>query len=172
MILEELETARARGAKVIGELIGYGSSTVRNQKGIPDCGSALENVLRQSLRSAQIGIDEVGHVHAHGISTREGDAAEAQAIDRVFGGRKNPLPVVAAKSYFGNLGAGSGMVEVISSLLALRHEQLFPILNYRTPDEECPIHAAEGGQSAGNTFINVNVSPIGQASAIVVRSAA
>ena len=59
----------------------------------------------------------------------------------MFGGRSRPLPVTAAKSYFGNLGAGSGMVELIASLLAMSHGRLFRMLNYETPDPECPVAA-------------------------------
>ena len=83
--------------------------------------------------------------------------------------QKSP-PVVAAKSYFGNLGAGSGMVEMIASTLALQHGKLFPILNYEEPDPECPINAVTSSEvTPGETFINVSITPQGQASAIIVR---
>jgi 3-oxoacyl-[acyl-carrier-protein] synthase II len=109
-------------------------------------------------------------VHAHGLATHRCDAEEAQAIRDVFQARRVPVPVTAAKSYFGNLGAGSGAVELIASLLALHHDRLFPILNCDTPDPECPIHAVrERDASPGDSFINVNVTPQGQASAVVVR---
>ena len=68
----------------------------------------------------------IGHLHAHGLSTRSCDIEEARAIDEVFGRPAQPLPVVAAKSYFGNLGAGSGMVELIASLLAMQARPSFP----------------------------------------------
>jgi 3-oxoacyl-[acyl-carrier-protein] synthase II len=80
------------------------------------------------------------------------------------------LPVTAAKSYFGNLGAGGGMVELIASLLAMQHDLLFPILNYTTPDPECPLAAVRNGdERPGASFINLNVTPQGQASAVMVR---
>jgi 3-oxoacyl-[acyl-carrier-protein] synthase II len=76
--------------------------------------------------------------------------------------------VVAAKANFGNLGAGSGLVECIASLLALRHGTLFPLLNYRSPDPECAIHAAEAGDAAGESFVSSSITPQGQAGAVVI----
>lgn len=171
VVLENLESAAKRGAKILGEVVGYGSSTVMDRQGIPRPGTALDNVLRQALRTSQLSPDEIGHVHAHGLGTRSGDREEAQAIQKVFVERSSAVPVVAAKSYFGNLGAAGGLVEMLASLFAVQEGQLFPILNYETPDPECPVRAvrAREAPSAG-TFINVNVSPQGQASAVVVKA--
>jgi 3-oxoacyl-[acyl-carrier-protein] synthase II len=169
VVLEELGVARKRGAKILGEIIGYGASTTVSRRGEPNCGQAMENALRQTLKTSGLRADQVGHIHAHGLATRQGDREEAQAIDRVFGDRPEPIPVVAAKSFFGNLGAGGGVVETIGSLEALQHGTLFPILNYQTPDPECPIMAATTETAAGESFINLNVTPQAQASAILVR---
>jgi 3-oxoacyl-[acyl-carrier-protein] synthase II len=122
------------------------------------------------LRASGLGIDALGHLHAHGLSTRNGDAEEARAIDTVFAGRAKPLPVVAAKSHFGSLGAGGGMIELVGSLLALQHDRLFPILNYETPDPDCPVAAVtDANTPAGSSFVNLNVTPQGQASAVLVQ---
>ena len=130
----------------------------------------MVNVLCAVLRGAGIRPDDVGHLHAHGLSTRSADVEEARAIDEVFGRRARPLPVVAAKSYFGNLGAGSGMVELVASLLALRYDRLFPVLNYETPDPECPLAAVtEARDGAGSSLVSLNVTPQGQAAAVMVR---
>jgi len=130
----------------------------------------MKNVLQAVLQAAGTGVDDVGHVHAHGLSTRSGDIEEARAINNVFGSRSKPVPVTAAKSYFGNLGAGSGMVEIIASLMAVRHGRLFPILNYETPDPDCPVAAVTDGEAEpGKMFINLSVTPQGQASAILIR---
>ena len=94
----------------------------------------------QALRSARLTPDDMGHVHAHGLSTLRCDIAEAQAIQDVFRERKAPIPVTAAKSYFGNLGAAGGMVELAASMMAIQHGTLFPTLNYETPDPECPVN--------------------------------
>ncbi len=170
VMLEELEYAQARGATILGEVIGVGASAVSDRRGVGQYQTAFRNVLKQSLKSAGIAPDEVGHVNAHGLSTRRCDSEEAQAIAEVFAGRSSPVPVVAPKSYFGNLGAASGLVELISSLLALKDGRLFRTLNYETPDAECPINViAVDSIPTGDTFINCNVTPQGQASAIVVK---
>jgi 3-oxoacyl-[acyl-carrier-protein] synthase II len=115
-------------------------------------------------------MEEVGHIHAHGLGTQSCDAEEAAAIRNVFGRRADMLPVTAAKSYFGNLGAGSGLIELIASLLAMQQGRLFPILNYETPDPACPIMAARAEMSPGGSVLNLNVTPQGQASAVLVRA--
>jgi 3-oxoacyl-[acyl-carrier-protein] synthase II len=166
IVLEELESARRRGAHILAEVAGYGSSTVHDRR-LPRCGAALENAMRGALRTSGMAPDRIGHVHAHGLATRASDAEEAQAIRRVFGER--PVPVTTAKGHFGNLGAAGGAVELIASVMALEHKRLFPILNYATPDPACPIHAAVADTPAGDSFVNLNVSPVGQASAVVVR---
>ena len=107
------------------------------------------------------------HFSAHGVGTRQSDACEAKAIAGLFGAGK--VPIVAAKANFGNLGAGGGMIELIASLLAQQQQSLFRLLNYETPDPECPILPAEKDQPSGDVLVNVNVSPQAQASAVVVR---
>jgi 3-oxoacyl-[acyl-carrier-protein] synthase II len=170
VMLEELEHARARGAKILGEVIGFAASAVSDRNGGGQYREAFKNVYSKALASAGLQPHDVGHIHAHGLSTRRCDAEEAQAIAEVFGGRNSPVPVVAAKSYFGNLGAGSGMVELIGSLLALQHGHLFRTLNYESPDRECPVNVVAGHNTpAGDCFISANVSPQGQASAVVIR---
>src|SRR4030095_680302 len=106
----------------------------------------------------------------HGLATRHSDREEARAIHEIFGQRSRPLPVVACKSYFGNLGAAGGVVELIASTLALNHSRLFRTLNYETPDPECPIDVvARDDEPAGAAFITLNLTPQGQAGAVVVR---
>jgi 3-oxoacyl-[acyl-carrier-protein] synthase II len=174
IVIEELATAKARGATIYAEIVGHGASHVADKNCVAKRDAALGNVLRASLRSAEMSPSEIGHIHAHGLSTRMCDVDEAKAICDVFGPTADKVPVTAAKSYFGNLGAGSGMIELISSVLALGHGKLFPILNYETPDPDCPIAVAKptGGETAaGTSFINLSVTPQGQASAVLVRSA-
>ena len=130
---------------------------------------ALRNAMHQALRTSGIAKGAIGHVHAHGLSTTDCDLAEALAICDVFG-EKSP-PVVAAKSYFGNLGAASGLIEAATSVLALQQKQLFPVLNYEQPDPSCPVNAVTDHRTpAGQCFLNLNVSPQGQASALVVQA--
>ena len=170
IVMEELESARARGAEILAEVVGNSSSTVRTREGIAQYDRALYNSMSQALRQSGIAAGDIGHVHAHGLSTLKCDADEARAIGELFGNR--PVPVTAAKSYFGNLGAGSGVVELIASVMALQHGQLFPVLNYETPDPDCQLNIVREGAEAGDSFVNANVTPQGQASAVVVRKPA
>ena len=169
VILEELESAKARGVTIYAEVLGGSTSSVAGPHLVAHRDEALKNAMVSLLRSAQTTPDQVGFVHAHGLSTRTGDADEARAIQQVFGGRSKPVPVVAAKSYFGNLGAGSGMVELVAGVLALRNGRLFPVLNYENPDPECPVAAVTDQEtSPGDGFLNLSVTPQGQASAALV----
>ncbi|MGC4007336.1 MAG: beta-ketoacyl-[acyl-carrier-protein] synthase family protein [Pirellulales bacterium] len=138
LVLEELGHAQ-RGATIYGELLGHASSTVADRNLVADRAAALELTIVHALKDACVSPAELGHIHAHGLATRSCDVDEATAIGRAFGAAATKIPVVAAKSNFGNLGAGSGVVELIASVEALRHGTLFPILNYNTPDAECPI---------------------------------
>jgi 3-oxoacyl-[acyl-carrier-protein] synthase II len=170
LMLEELEHAMTRGARILGEVVGFGSSAVADARGIGQYETAFANVIRQSLANSRLKPDEIGHLNAHGLSSRRCDAEEARAIQSTLGGRKSPVPVVAAKSYFGNLGAASGMIELIGSLLAMQHNRLFRTLNYETPDPECALHVvARDDVPPGDSFIKLSITPQGQAAAIAVR---
>ena len=170
VVIEELSAAEARGATIYGEVIAAANSSAIGRRLEARRGLAMQNSLQAVVAASGLSPDEVGHMHAHGLSTRSGDAEEAAAIRHVFADRKKPLPVTAAKSYFGNLGAGAGAVELIASLLAMRHGRLFPVLNYETPDAECPVAAVRNGDaSPGDSFVHLSVTPQGQAAAVMLR---
>jgi 3-oxoacyl-[acyl-carrier-protein] synthase II len=167
MIFETLEHARARGAKILGEVVGYGSSAVGPGRDPDFLKRAMVNVLRRALGDSDP--HQLGHIHAHGLGSRSCDQQEAAAIADVFGGPDSQPLVTTAKGHFGNLGAGGGLVEMIASLSALGGE-LFPIRNLRDLDPDCPIRPCrERGSPAGNSFINLNVTPQGQAAAIRIE---
>jgi 3-oxoacyl-[acyl-carrier-protein] synthase II len=171
IVLEELNSARARGATIYAEVLSGASSSAAERRLVAHRGQAMKNVLAALLRYAGLGPDSLGALHAHGLSTRSSDVEEAWAINEVFGSRSRPLPVTASKSYFGNLGAGSGVVELIAAVLAMRSGKLFPVLNYQTPDPDCPIRVvADREVDAGDSFISLNVTPQGQAAGVLVRS--
>ncbi len=170
LILEELGHAVARSATIYGEVVGHAAGCAAGAGAIGRRRAAIGDVMRRALARAGAGPDDVGHVHAFGAGTRVGDREEAHAIGDALGSSAARVPVVAAKSHFGHLGAGSGLVESIGSILALRHGELFPVLNYRTADPECPIHAARSGEPAGTLFVSTAVTPQGQAGALVIRS--
>ena len=169
VILEELSAAEKRGATIFGEVIGHGSSAVANPQGVADYQAAFENVIAAGLATAGLEAGDIGHVHAHGVGSLKCDAMESAAINQCFG---STTPVTAAKSYMGNLGAGSGVVELIASLLAMQAGQLFPSLNCDQFDPQCqPINlVTDDSVAAGNSVLSMNITPQGQASAIVVRT--
>ena len=171
VILEELASARARAAAIYAEVLGGGSSSVADRNLVARRDQAMRNALAAVLRNTGARADEIGYLNAHGLSTRSSDIEEAWAINQVFGHRSRPVPVTAAKSYFGNLGAGGGIVELVAGVMALWHRRLFPILNYENPDPECPVAGVTSGDcDPGNSFVNLNVTPQGQAAAVIVRS--
>jgi 3-oxoacyl-[acyl-carrier-protein] synthase II len=170
IVMESLESAQARKATVWGEVVGFGSSTVQTREGIARRRTAIANAIRQSLTMAGMKPEEVGHIHAHGLATHSCDVEEAQAIADVFDDGAEGVPVTAAKSYFGNLGAAGGVVELAASLLALDRGRLFRTLNYETPDPECYLNVVRTTNvPAGDSFLNISVTPQGQASVVLVR---
>jgi 3-oxoacyl-[acyl-carrier-protein] synthase II len=169
LILEDLPTAQARGATILAEILDYGSSTVMAKSGVGNLRHAVRNVLQQALRGSGLDRNAIGHVHAHGVATRRGDAEEAAGIHDAFQDRQRPVPVTTVKSHIGNPGAACGVLEAIASLMAMQHEQLFPVMNYETPDPACPVDVVHStGIPAGNNFISVNVTPQGQSSSVVI----
>src|SRR5207244_1367448 len=113
VVLEEYASAKVRGATIHGEVLGLGSANVADAKLRGKCDVALERAMKAALRDADHKPADVGHINAHGLSTTERDADEARAIQNVLGARAGDVPVTALKSYFGNLGAGSAVVELI-----------------------------------------------------------
>jgi 3-oxoacyl-[acyl-carrier-protein] synthase II len=166
LALEELEHARRRGARIYAEVVGFGSAFDRNRDG-----AGLARAIRAALGDAGIGPEDVDHVNAQGYSSRSSDAWEALGLRAVFGSCKRPVPVLAVKSYFGSLGAGSSTTELVASLLALEQGALPPTLNYEEPDPECPVTVASGGLrplSQGHV-VKVGFTELGQCAAVVLR---
>jgi 3-oxoacyl-[acyl-carrier-protein] synthase II len=169
IVLEEFESAQKRGAKIYAELLGSGSSVVVDSHLRTNRTKALANSARTALKEANVVPAELGHVNAHGLATQESDAEEAAALAEVLGDTAKAVPVAAAKSYFGNLGAGSGVVEFAASVLALANDQLFRTLNYETPDPGCPLTISQEGAKPGTSFLKWSITPQAQAAALVVR---
>jgi 3-oxoacyl-[acyl-carrier-protein] synthase II len=169
LVLEELEHAQSRGARIYAEVVGHAARHASDAAGIGIRRRAVGLAMRRALDMAGAAASEIGHVHAHGLSTVTGDREEAAAMGDALGTAAGSVPLVAAKSHFGNLGAGSGVVECIASVLALRHGTLFPLLNHESADPECPIRPARGGDPAGESFISSAVTPQGQAGSVVIR---
>jgi 3-oxoacyl-[acyl-carrier-protein] synthase II len=172
LVLEELEHARRRGATIHGEIVGHAARNAGQTGGAGLTRKALGLAMRRALAMAGVEPAAVSHVHAHGLSTSVGDREEAAALHDALGVAAEAVPTVAAKSHFGNLGGGSGLVECVASLLAMAHGELFPLLNYEHPDPDCRIRPARRGDPAGTIFMSSSVTPQGQAGAVVVRSVA
>ena len=171
LMLEELETAQARGAKIYGEVIGASSSTVAAKNLVGDRAKALVNAMKAAMKEAEVSPADIGHINAHGLSSHSADTEETKAIHEVFGDLAEKVPVMAAKSYFGNLGAGSGMVELIGSLLAMQHGQLFPVLNYETPDPACKLNiVTDHATPPGGTVLKLSFTPQGQAAVVIIKA--
>jgi 3-oxoacyl-[acyl-carrier-protein] synthase II len=170
LILEELEHAKARGARIYGEILGGGAGCDANPAGgLDPQGSGTEIAIAAALREAGLRPSEVGHVNAHGAATRVGDLAEARAFTRLFGERG--VPVTALKGYMGNLASGCGSVELIGSLVGVSRGAIPQVLNCEELDPECPIDVVRGEPrpSDNPVFVTTNVTPNGQAAALVVR---
>jgi 3-oxoacyl-[acyl-carrier-protein] synthase II len=172
VVLEEFSSAQARGATIYAEVLGLGSANVADADLHGKCDIALERAMRTALRDADRSPADVGHINAHGLSTTRLDADEARAIRQAFGAQADRLPVTALKSYFGNLGAGSAVVELIASVLALREGHLPRVLNYATPDAECDLKiASDDSRPAGSSFLKLSITPQGQAAVLYIAAA-
>jgi 3-oxoacyl-[acyl-carrier-protein] synthase II len=126
--------------------------------------------MRAALADASIGPDQVDHVNAFGLSTRQADVGEARALAEVFKDADPKVPVFAPKSYFGNLGAGCGTSELAASVLALHHGVLPATLNYEEPDPECPVNVVRSPQPTRRPCVLKTVfTDMGQCAAVVLR---
>jgi 3-oxoacyl-[acyl-carrier-protein] synthase II len=171
LILEEREHALARGARIHGEVLGFGSGCDANPGGGLDPeGVGTEIAIKAALRDAGLSPSEIGHVNAHGLATAVSDLAEARAFRRVFGDG-GAVPVTALKGFFGNMGSGSGAIELIASLIGVNRGEIPPTLNCDEPDPACGLELVRSGpgRSANPTFVNTNLTRHGQAAALVVR---
>jgi len=172
-ILEDRAHAESRGARIWGRLLGAASSCVLSPEGKVGTRAALANAMRGAIQDAGLTVEQIGHINAHGLGTRETDIEEAKAILDVFGpelGRQ--IPVTALKSYMGNSGAGSGSMELAGSLVALCEGVIPHTLNYETPDPECPLNIVSGKPlpTDNRVVLKINVTRMGQASAAIVEA--
>ena len=140
LILESLEYAERRGAKILAEIVGYGMSGDAHHITAPEGnGDGAYRVMRAAIRDARIEPGQVDYVNAHGTSTPLGDAIETKAMKRVFGEHTKKLAVSSTKSMTGHLLGGAGGLEAGISVLALRDQVLPPTINQETPDPECDL---------------------------------
>src|SRR5262245_42998563 len=140
LILEELEHAKRRGAKIYAELTGYG--TTADAFAVTDShpdGRGAVACMEGALRDCGLSPSMIGYINAHGTSTQVNDRAETLAIKKVFGDGAYQVPISSSKSMLGHLIAAAGAVELIISIMALRKSVLPPTINYETPDPDCDL---------------------------------
>ncbi len=140
MVLEELEHAKKRGAKIYGEMLGYGMSADGSHITAPDPeGQGAAKAMANALRDAELNASDIQYINAHGTSTPLGDAAETKALKKVFGENIRRIPVSSTKSQVGHLLGASGSVELIVTILAIQRGVLPPTINYHRPDPNCDL---------------------------------
>jgi 3-oxoacyl-[acyl-carrier-protein] synthase II len=154
LVLEELEFAKARGAKILGEIIGYGmSADAYHMTGIAPEGAGAQRSMRAALRDSGIALEEVGYVNAHATSTPAGDGNESKAIELVFGEHalSKKLKVSSTKSMTGHLLGAAGGLEAGITAMVLTEQKIPPTINLHTPGEDCVLDYVP------NQAINANV---------------
>ncbi|MBU2552088.1 MAG: beta-ketoacyl-ACP synthase II [Proteobacteria bacterium] len=140
VFLEDMEHALARGAPILGEVIGFGmSGDAFHMTAPPEGGEGAVRCMRAALDDAGLKPEDIGYINAHGTSTDLNDLYETQAIKTVFGEYAYRLPISSTKSMTGHLLGAAGGVEAIITLLAMEHGLLPPTINYETPDPECDL---------------------------------
>lgn len=173
-VLERREFAEARGASILVRLLGTGAGCDgrrddNGQAGLSAItGQGIRAAISMAMNKAQMEAGEIGHVNAHGLATRCDDRREAQAIADLLG----DVPVTAPKSYFGNLCAAGGAVEMAVSLMALRHGVIPPTLNCERPASDCPVNVVHGEAiaAAHPTAMLLNHTRYGQAAAVILAA--
>jgi 3-oxoacyl-[acyl-carrier-protein] synthase II len=140
LVLEELESARARGARIYAEVLGYGASNDAYHMAAPEPEAVgVAEMMRAALDRAGVELEQVGYINAHGTSTPLGDAAETKAIKDVFGGHAHELAVSSTKSVMGHCFGAAGAIEAMMCVRAVHEGVLPPTINYRNPDPVCDL---------------------------------
>ncbi|WP_406667723.1 beta-ketoacyl-ACP synthase II [Gallaecimonas sp. GXIMD1310] len=140
MVLEEYEHAKARGARIYAELTGFGmSGDAYHMTSPPDDGAGAALAMANAIRDANLAVDAIGYVNAHGTSTPTGDIAESNAVKSVFGDHAYKLMVSSTKSMTGHLLGAAGSVEAIISVMSLMDNAVAPTINLDNPSEGCDL---------------------------------
>ncbi len=140
LILEDLEFARARGARILAEVVGYGAtSDAYHISNLAEDGEGVARAIRLALQRGGLKPSDVHYINAHATSTPAGDPVETAAIKQVFGGREQSPPVSASKSQFGHLLGAAGAIEAVVTVLAMHHNLLPATINLSEPDPACDL---------------------------------
>ncbi len=157
VILEELEFARARGAEILAEIIGFGMSGDAYHITSPaESGDGAIRCMRAALNDARVNPEEVSYINAHGTSTYYNDLYETMAIKRLFGEAAYKVPVSSTKSMTGHLLGAAGGVEAVAAIKTVMEDKLPPTINYEEPDPECDLDYVPN--TARDTVVDVALS--------------
>lgn len=169
LVLEDFERAQRRGARIRGELVGYGLSTDPGHITRPTSGGQARTMER-ALRSAALTPERIGYINAHGTGTPVNDAVETAAIKQVFGERAYRVPISSTKSMHGHLLGAAGAIELVATLLAVENQTLPPTINLHVPDPQCDLdYIAQGARAAaGVEFAMSNAFAFGGTNAVLV----
>ncbi len=170
LILEALEHARARGARIRAEMLGHASSSDAFHVAQPDPeGMGASRAMRWALDDSGLTPDDVGYINAHGSSTPISDPIETRAIKRVFGERAYKIPVSSTKSMIGHAMGGAGAIEAAACVLTVEQGIIHPTINLETPDPECDLdYVPEGARKADVRFALSNSFGLGGQNACLV----
>jgi 3-oxoacyl-[acyl-carrier-protein] synthase II len=146
LVLENLDHARKRGARIYGELAGLGMSAdaYHITAPVPD-GNGAARSMQAAIDDADLQAEDINYINTHGTATILGDTAETFAIKKVFGERAGKIPSNSTKSMTGHLLGATGAAELIASLLQIKHKKLHPTINLENPDEQCDLYYVHDG---------------------------
>ena len=148
LVLESLDRAKQRGARIYGEVVGYGSTADADHITKPSV-EGQANAIAAALEEAGIGPDEIDYINAHGTATVVNDITETRAIKEIFGQRAYQIPISSTKSMHGHLLGAAGAIELVAAVLALKHQTAPPTANLTVPDPECDLDYVPGKARTG-----------------------
>ena len=146
LLLEDIDAARQRGAKIYAEVIGYGASADAHHMTAPyETGEGMALAMKRALKDANLKPEQIGHINAHATSTQLNDATETKAIKLAFGEFAPKIKISATKSMTGHLLGAAGGIETVFTALALKHGHLPGTINLENPDPACDLDYLAGG---------------------------
>jgi len=173
LVLEDLDRARRRGARIYAELAGYGLGCEAFHPTAPEPeGRPVAAIVANALRDARIDVADVDHVNAHGTATPQNDTAEARGFSRLFGDRTSRLPITSIKSMIGHCLGAAGAVEAAALALTIAHGVIPPTIHHAETDPNCPIDvvANQAREQRVRCGVSMSLGFGGNDSAIVMRA--
>lgn len=140
LVLERLETALARGARIYAEILGHSASNdAYHMAALDPSGRGAQRAMKWALQDAHLDASQIDYINAHGTSTKPNDMVETYAIKQVFGERAYDIPISSTKSMLGHVMGAAGAVEAVACVMMLQEQVIHPTINYHTPDPDCDL---------------------------------